>query len=106
MESLEWLQSWYLLQCNGDWEHSYGVKIDTLDNPGWSLEIDLTDTSLQNRPFEKTKIERTEDDWVMCEVEKNQFYGAGGPKNLGEIIQVFRNWIESETHGEKTQAKR
>ncbi|OAX48412.1 hypothetical protein gpAD87_09590 [Paenibacillus sp. AD87] len=44
MNTLKWLQNWYLENCNGDWEHSYGVKIDTVDNPGWSVEIDLTDT--------------------------------------------------------------
>ncbi|GHB54781.1 hypothetical protein GCM10010331_48120 [Streptomyces xanthochromogenes] len=32
---LDRLQSWYSAQCNGDWEHEWGIKIDTLDNPGW-----------------------------------------------------------------------
>jgi len=36
----------YRGQCDGDWEHSYGVKIETLDNPGWLVTIDLTDTTL------------------------------------------------------------
>jgi len=25
------LQDWYLAQCNGDWEHEFGIKIDTLE---------------------------------------------------------------------------
>jgi hypothetical protein len=29
------LQVWYGAQCNGSWEHTYGIKIETLDNPGW-----------------------------------------------------------------------
>ncbi len=28
--TLERLCSWYSQKCNGDWEHSYGVSIDTL----------------------------------------------------------------------------
>ncbi|MFE2849501.1 Imm53 family immunity protein, partial [Streptomyces scopuliridis] len=32
---LDWLQNWYTQQCDGDWEHEWGVKIATLDNPGW-----------------------------------------------------------------------
>lgn len=32
----EWLQKWYKSQCDGDWEHEYGIKIETVDNPGWS----------------------------------------------------------------------
>jgi len=34
------LQAWYVVQCDGDWEHTYGVKIETLDNPGWMLRVD------------------------------------------------------------------
>jgi hypothetical protein len=43
--ALERLQRWYLGECNGDWEHSYGVRIDTLDNPGWIVTIDLHETN-------------------------------------------------------------
>ena len=28
MGTLEWLQKWYLEQCDGDWEHGYGVMGD------------------------------------------------------------------------------
>lgn len=38
--------NWYVRECDDDWEHSYGVKIDTLDNPGWTIAIDLRETSL------------------------------------------------------------
>jgi hypothetical protein len=31
---LEWLMRWYAAHCDGEWEHTYGVVIDTLDNPG------------------------------------------------------------------------
>jgi len=46
MNALSELQKWYFAQCDGDWEHSYGVRIDTVDNPGWTLEIDLVGTNL------------------------------------------------------------
>ena len=31
MDSIALLQQWYLQQCNGDWEHSWGVRIETLE---------------------------------------------------------------------------
>ena len=40
------LQQWYEAQCNGDWEHHYGISIESQDNPGWRVEIDLKDTPL------------------------------------------------------------
>ena len=42
------MQDWYLQMCDGDWEHSYGVEIKTLDNPGWNVEIDLTGTLFED----------------------------------------------------------
>ena len=41
MHQIEQLQAWYAAQCNGKWEHTYGIAIGTLDNPGWSLSVDL-----------------------------------------------------------------
>ena len=38
---LLWLMQWRLDQCDNDWEHCHGVSIGTLDNPGWTLRIDL-----------------------------------------------------------------
>jgi hypothetical protein len=36
MESnLSRLSTWYQSQCDERWEHSFGLKIETLDNPGW-----------------------------------------------------------------------
>lgn len=48
-DALYLLQRWYLGQCNDEWEHSFGVAIETLDNPGWSLRIELEETSLEHR---------------------------------------------------------
>ncbi len=46
-DALYLLQRWYLGQCDGEWEHGYGVSIDTIDNPGWRLRVELADTALQ-----------------------------------------------------------
>lgn len=90
------LQRWYLEQCNGDWEHTYGITISTVDNPGWLLEVELTDTVLLDKPFAPMHIQRENpDDWVICSVTEQQlFRGAGGPRNLEEIIVIFLTWAD------------
>lgn len=93
-DSLAWIQRWYRAQCNGEWEHSHGVRIDTLDNPGWTLDVDLAGTNLERQPFAPTKVARSEDDWIDCRVEKAQFRGAGGPANLRELVEAFRGWAD------------
>ncbi|WP_263597259.1 immunity 53 family protein [Metabacillus idriensis] len=62
------MQNWYLKQCDGDWEHQFGIRIDTLDNPGWSVKISITDTELLGKTFEKVEIERSSKDWIYCKV--------------------------------------
>ena len=86
------LELWYLARCDDDWEHQYGVRIDTLDNPGWTVEIDLLGTPLAKVNFSSVNVERSEHDWVQCSVEDGKFKGAGGPENLGEILRIFLDW--------------
>ncbi|ULO09522.1 immunity 53 family protein [Paenibacillus sp. 19GGS1-52] len=82
MSGLKWLENWYLENCDGDREHGYGIKIETLDNPGWAVDIHLDGTWLEDKMFQIIKIDRTEMDWVYCSVSDNIFKGNGGPNNL------------------------
>lgn len=50
--AFEWVQKWYADNVDGDWEHLNGVEIATLDNPGWSLGIDIAETELSDRAFD------------------------------------------------------
>lgn len=101
---LEWLQSFYLRWCDDDWEHTYGVKIDTLDNPGWSVEVNLTETPFEDRPFERLEVERSEHDWYHCWLESKVFNIACGPKNLTEALEVFRDWVGRQTPANEDDA--
>jgi hypothetical protein len=98
-DNLTWLTQWYLAECNDDWEHSYGV-----DNPGWTLKIDLRETDLQGRPFER--VERGEPasnleewrnlgSWLVADLKGDVFEVACGPLDLPTAIQVFRDGLES-----------
>ena len=52
MNNFLWLEQWYLQQCDGEWEHSFGVTIGTLDNPGWTVRINLQGTPYDGLPNE------------------------------------------------------
>lgn len=90
------LQDWYEAQCDGDWEHSNGIRVETLDNPGWLVEIDLADTLLENKPFDTVKVEEDETSWIRCQMEDGKFRGTGDPSRLQQIIEVFVAWAKSE----------
>ena len=86
------LQKFFIESCNGDWEHMDGIKIESLDNPGWSIAIQLP-AALQNSvEFIPVELHRSEDDWVVCRMKTDRFEGFGGPKNLAEILDIFFGW--------------
>jgi hypothetical protein len=96
-EPLHALELWYASVCDGDWEHTYGIKIGTLDNPGWAIDIDLFETSLEGKHLERVIIDRTEEDWVQYWVENGVFKGRGGVKNLSEMLRLFADWKAAHT---------
>jgi hypothetical protein len=95
MDELTEIQNWYSAHCNGDWEHQNGVEIDTLDNPGWSINIPLVDLSLlADKVFETVDVKRAEQDWIHATVEKSVFKACGGPHNLREMLRIFLDWAK------------
>ena len=100
MSTLTRLQAWYAGQCDGEWEHSSGIRIDSCDNPGWWVKIDLRGTRLQNREF--TEIAEGVDNrhcpigprWLNCRVENGTWHGAGDETRLEHILEVFLAWTE------------
>jgi hypothetical protein len=103
-DGLTWLQGWYATQCNGDWEHEYGVSIETLDNPGWFLKIDLRGTSMGGLTFPRNEVHRGEHDWFIAGLVDDRFEVACGPLNLGEAIHQFRLWAAEPKRGEMRAA--
>jgi hypothetical protein len=100
MTTIERIQEWYSNQCDGDWEHTWGIKIDTLDNPGWIVKIDLIETELQDTPFPTIRKGMPDDqpsdtDWLCCSVKDNVFDGAGDQGKLEAILQAFLDWKDS-----------
>ncbi|KRR22290.1 immunity 53 family protein [Bradyrhizobium retamae] len=102
MDNLTWLTRGYAKQCNGEWEHGPGIKIQTLDNPGWMLQINLEETDLEGRTFENQESGEVSEEydptqvtsWWVCRVEKKQFFAACGAHDLEAVISIFRNWVE------------
>ena len=92
---LKRLQEWYETNCDGEWEHAYGVLIATLDNPGWTINIDLIDTYLENIDFQSVRYQNEdENDWIDCRRVGTEFNGNGGPQKLEELLIIFLDWAE------------
>ena len=98
MDVLQQLQAWYTRQCDGDWEHQQGITIQSLDNPGWLVKVDLVGTDLIERPFnlvmEPVDAQgfQQSDRWLHCDVKDGVWHGAGDETKLGRILEAFITW--------------
>jgi hypothetical protein len=92
---LKQLDGWYAAQCNGDWEHTYGITIKTVDNPGWYFKVELTDTYLTGRAFAEISENRGNDkEAFLCMVKDRAFIGCCPPSRLYEVISIFLHWAD------------
>ena len=100
MTTLERLQAWYSRQCDGTWEHSSGIIIETCDNPGWWVKVDLAGTDLFGRKFSGIAegVDRNNfalgPRWLSCRIEGETWHGAGDETQLERILQCLLEWAE------------
>lgn len=95
MNTIEIIQNFYKNNCNGDWEHQFGITIETIDNPGWSIVIDLEGTKLSQLEIEKIKIDRNPADWIWHWAEEGKLHLAGGAQNLDEMLNIAAEILNS-----------
>lgn len=89
------LLAWYKVHCDGLWEHTHGIKLETLDNPGWILTVDLIHTNLQGLTMAELSEGCSPDDhpvsprWIHCVVRENRFQGTCDPTQVARLFLVF-----------------
>ncbi|WP_410652829.1 Imm53 family immunity protein [Amycolatopsis sp. cmx-4-54] len=94
--SFEFLQSWYADQCNGDWEHEFGIKISTLDNPGWHVVVDILETDLEGRKVERSESEPGAEGWIWSRSDGEKYTSACDPTSLAKALFWFRKFVERD----------
>lgn len=87
---IRWLQKWFYENCNGDWEHLHVIKIETIDNPGWSIEIDFNDTNTVIDNISYELYEAAENDWIGYSVKDGIYHGIGDSLKLNQLISIFK----------------
>ena len=96
--TLDALQRWYAAHCDGEREHHHGISIQTCDNPGWWVKIDLEGTELRDCPFARVAVNvdadgfQQSDRWLCCHIENGIWNGAGDETKLATILQAFLDW--------------
>lgn len=94
IEIFDWLAKWFESECDGDWEHENQIKIQTLDNPGWDIEIDLRNTSLENLSIINDTVQLSLNDWYYYEINNQKFKAGGDLNKLIFLISKFKEVID------------
>lgn len=91
---IKWLQNWYYQLCDGEWEHENRIRIESIDNPGWSIEIDISKCGSDILPKSWTLYELSDNNWIGFKIHDHIFYAAGDPFKLELLISLFRELTE------------
>jgi hypothetical protein len=95
MNSLQWLQQWYYAHCDDTWEHQHGITIQSLDNPGWLIKIDLAGT-----PLSGVDIQWHRKNTPRCVARLPEPHRTG----VSEIMRIFE--IIDKLHAESRAGAR
>jgi hypothetical protein len=101
----EWLQAWYRSQYNEDWEDQHCITIETVDNPGWYITINLSGTALETKEFNPIKVEKDSTNWYFCLIREGNFEASCGAANLTETLEIFRDWAENAYNRPATESE-
>lgn len=93
---LDALVRWYRSQCDGDWEHEFGVRLATLDNPGWHLEVDLAETPAEGRVMPERNTDDGRGRWLAASSDGEVFRAACDPESLVEALAQFQEFVSRQ----------
>jgi hypothetical protein len=97
VEPLGFLADWYAAQCDGDWEHAYGIRITTLDNPGWAVDIDIEGTGLEGAELERRETDADADHWLQTWSDGHIFHARCGPTALATALGRFQEFADQKS---------
>lgn len=80
---LGWLAAWFRSQCDGAWEHTAGITIETTDNPGWWVRISTTIPRPEEFFDESDPQTGT---WLTVYWEDGVLHGACSPTELCKLL--------------------
>ena len=97
METLDRLQEWFATACDGDWEHGSGFTLESLDNPGWMLKVDLNELDIDVADMDLSE-ERGGTDWLAVRVVAGRLRVVCGPRDLREALDRFLDLVAGDAH--------
>ncbi|WP_308403849.1 Imm53 family immunity protein [Streptomyces sudanensis] len=90
-----YIQSWYASNCDGEWEHEFGIRMVTTDNPGWHIRIDVAETDLEGVVLPRERRDLPGGGWMIAWSDGEVFQAACDPGSLGHVDALFEKAAEN-----------
>lgn len=95
--TFQWISDWFKAYCDGDWEHEHQIKVYTVSNPGWCVEIDLNETGLSEIQLTGEDSDISDQDWFFYHVRDSKFVASGDLSKLDFLLKKFRKIVENHS---------
>ena len=88
------IDQWFERMCDNDWEHQGGITIQTTDNPGWVIIINLDDIIIDKDAA--LRLLNNDDAHVEAHYfpEKNTYHVFCEPLNLEKALRNAANILK------------
>ncbi|WP_406493161.1 immunity 53 family protein [Streptomyces sp. NBC_01604] len=96
---MRFVQAWYAANCDGEWEHEFGIRMATTDNPGWHIEIDVSETELEGVLVERVRHELPDGEWMISWSDGAVFHAACSPLALCYVDELFMTLAQDSGAG-------
>lgn len=89
---IKFLQTWYANQCDGDWEHTYGIKawVDTDGYCQCTIDLFGTWSYLDEQDFKAVGTKET----FYCHKVGEQLVGEGKVEYVTFFLKTFKEWLD------------
>ncbi|MGK2854524.1 MAG: Imm53 family immunity protein [Microbacteriaceae bacterium] len=74
-----------------------GIRIETLDNPGWAIDVRIADTGLEGLAADWHHDERSEHVWLHWRSTGQTFEARCGPTDLPRALAAFQDFATSQS---------
>lgn len=93
------LQEWFAKHCNGEREHMSGVRIETTDNPGWWIKIELEGTPCANMHSPGPgDLKRDGISFAIADMTLHGYdEGIHGPEHVVRVLMDIIDEYETQT---------
>ncbi|MEM7229029.1 MAG: Imm53 family immunity protein [Planctomycetota bacterium] len=73
------------------------LVLGTLDNPGWTLSVELAGTGLHPQNVQESKSNTDSNDaWMVVQSHESTYRSFGGPKVLDQMLSAFLFWARAQ----------